>query len=190
MEISRRAARRVIKAQITTVLFSAAAFSQAGYANTLHVCATCAHKTIQSAVNDAASGDTVAVAAGRYVENITARGKSLTIQGAGSPTTSVVAAGRGPVFTLGSGAAGDPNYLSEYPNGADAVGRRDYAEAGLTRRFRPTPTLDLEVSGRAHLVQAKWGYSYRVMAVVHVPLWTRDQLPPPPLPITDDTAGP
>jgi hypothetical protein len=86
--------------------------------------------------------------------------------------------------------AGDPNYLSEYPNGADAVGRRDYAEAGLTRRFRPTPTLDLEVSGRAHLVQAKWGYSYRVMAVVHVPLWTRDQLPPPPLPITDDTAGP
>jgi hypothetical protein len=111
MEISRRAARRVIGAPITTALFGAAVFSQAGYANTLQVCATCAHKTIQSAVNAAASGDTVAVAAGRYVENITARGKSLTIQGAGSPTTSVVAAGRGPVFTLGSGAAGDPNYL-------------------------------------------------------------------------------
>ena len=111
MEISRKSARRVIGAQITTVLFGAAAFSQAGYANTVHVCATCAHKSIQSAVNDAASGDTVAVAAGRYVENITAQGKSLTIQGAGSPTTSVVAAGRGPVFTLGSGASGDANYL-------------------------------------------------------------------------------
>ena len=34
-------------------------------ARNIHVCATCAHTSIQSAVNDAASGDVIYVAAGR-----------------------------------------------------------------------------------------------------------------------------
>jgi hypothetical protein len=77
------------------------------YANDIHVCATCAHKTIQSAVNDAASTDRVYVADGRYVENVTVTGKALEILGVPGRTF-VVAAGRGPVFTLGSSTS-EPN---------------------------------------------------------------------------------
>jgi hypothetical protein len=78
--------------------------------------------------------------------------------------------------------AGDPNYLSVYPDGTTARGHRDYGEAGLARRFTLTPTVDLEASGRAHLVQRKWGYSYRLLATVHVPLWPGDgrRATPPP----------
>jgi hypothetical protein len=76
---------------------------------TINVCSTCSHKTIQSAVNDAASGDLISIAPGRYNENVTIVGKSLTLAGdevIGS-VVEVYAAGRGPVFTLGSGVAGD-----------------------------------------------------------------------------------
>jgi hypothetical protein len=84
-------------------------------ARNIHVCATCAHTSIQSAVNDAASGDVVYVAAGLYTENVTIEGKQLTLIGAGASTTGVpglihpsagvsevIAAGEGPVFTLGT----------------------------------------------------------------------------------------
>jgi hypothetical protein len=84
-------------------------------ARNIHVCAACAHTSIQSAVNDAVSGDVIYVAAGRYLENVTIEGKQLTLIGAGASTTGVpgviqpatgvsevVAAGRGPVFTLGT----------------------------------------------------------------------------------------
>jgi hypothetical protein len=78
--------------------------------------------------------------------------------------------------------AGDSNYLSAFPDGTNHVDRRDYAEAGLTRLFRPAPTVDLEASGRAHLVQGKWGYSYRLLAIVHVGLWRAGDPPTPPVP--------
>jgi hypothetical protein len=67
--------------------------------------------------------------------------------------------------------AGDPNYLSQLPDGTDYHGRRDYAEAGLARVFHPAPTIDFEASGRAHLVQGKWGYSYRLLATLHLDIW-------------------
>jgi hypothetical protein len=112
MEMSKGSTRRTVGADIGIFLISGLGFSQAVSANTVHVCATCAHTTIQSAVNDAASGDTVAVEAGRYVENVTVAGKALTIQGAGSSVSTVIGAGRGgPVFTLGSGAGADTNHL-------------------------------------------------------------------------------
>ena len=85
-------------------------------ANTIHVCPTCAHRTIQTAVSDAVSGDSISIAAGRYAENITIEGKQLTLQGAAGGTsgvTEVYAAGRGPVFTLGSGVAGATPELIE-----------------------------------------------------------------------------
>jgi hypothetical protein len=89
-------------------------------ANTIRVCATCAHHTIQGAVNDSAvSGDTIDIAAGIYTENVTIAGKQLTLLGAiGSVngTTKIFATGRGPVFTLGSGVAGDVNRLIEIHN--------------------------------------------------------------------------
>jgi hypothetical protein len=66
---------------------------------------------------------------------------------------------------------GDLNYLSENLDGTTFVGRRDYAEAGLAKVFRPASPVDFEVSGRFHLVQGHRGYSYRLRAIVHLGLW-------------------
>jgi hypothetical protein len=92
---------------------------QGAFANTVHVCSTCANKTIQSAVNTAASGDTIVIAEGRYTENVTIIGKSLTLQGVADGTggvSEVYATSRGPVFTLGSGTSGDTPRLIEMHN--------------------------------------------------------------------------
>ena len=67
--------------------------------------------------------------------------------------------------------AGDPNYLPEYPNGTPYLTRRDYSEAGIAGLFKAGPGVDFEVSGRAHLVQGEWGYSYRLTATLHLALW-------------------
>jgi len=95
-----------------TLLLGASSWYGTADAGTLLVCSTCNHTTIQSAVNDAVDNDIIKILPGRYVENVTASGKSLTFLGAetGEPrgATMVMAAGRGPVFTLGSGVAGDP----------------------------------------------------------------------------------
>lgn len=90
------------------MLLVAAASAQVAFANNIHVCASCAHRTIQSAVNDAVTNDLITIAAGRYDENITIEGKGLKLQGSTVPgkPTEVAAAGRGPVFTLGTGVAG------------------------------------------------------------------------------------
>jgi len=95
------------------MLLAAAGVTHAGTAPitppTISVCSTCLHKTIQSAVNDAASGDLISIAPGRYTENVTIVGKSLTLASDETigEVVEVYAAGRGPVFTLGSGIAGD-----------------------------------------------------------------------------------
>jgi hypothetical protein len=98
--------RSIAGTRIGMVLLAGIGFSGSAFANTVHVCATCAHTSIQSAVNDAADGDSIQIAAGRYVENVTIQGKSLGLQGVSAASTIVAAAGRGPVFTLGSGTAG------------------------------------------------------------------------------------
>ncbi|HKY20469.1 MAG TPA: hypothetical protein VJM31_04545 [Vicinamibacterales bacterium] len=61
---------------------------------------------------------------------------------------------------------GDLNYLSIRRNGERYSGTRDYAEAGLTRRFTLSPFAMLEASGRVHRVEHHYEYSYRVMSVV------------------------
>jgi hypothetical protein len=66
---------------------------------------------------------------------------------------------------------GDPNYLSTYRSGARYRGTRDYRELGLARLFRPAAAVDLEGSVRVHRIEAQWGYSYRVLAIVHLTLW-------------------
>ena len=61
---------------------------------------------------------------------------------------------------------------SELPVGAprrDALGgRRDYAEAGLARRFRLAPGAAIEVSGRLHRTERYYEYSYRVLSIAAV----------------------
>jgi hypothetical protein len=63
---------------------------------------------------------------------------------------------------------GDPNYLSIRIDGTRYRGTRDYAEAGLSRRFVFTPQASLDVSGRLHRVEDHYEYSYRVVSVVGV----------------------
>src|SRR5256885_1633039 len=98
-------------ASVFTAALCAASYASGAAANTIHVCSTCAHTLIQAAVNDAASGDVIEIAAGRYVENVTIAGKALALTGQSAGSTFVYAAGRGPVFTLGSGLPADPALL-------------------------------------------------------------------------------
>jgi len=65
---------------------------------------------------------------------------------------------------------GDPNYLSLRRDGHVYGGVRDYAEAGLARRFTLAADAALEVSGRVHRVEGFYEYSYRVLAIA-TPHW-------------------
>jgi len=85
-------------------------------ARDIHVCPSCAHTSIQGAVNDAASGDVIYIAAGRYAEGVLIEGKHLTLIGAGGGTqgtTELDGTGAGPALVLGSGNPNDPYELTE-----------------------------------------------------------------------------
>lgn len=61
---------------------------------------------------------------------------------------------------------GDSNYQSITRSGDRYNGTRDYAEAGLTRRFRLASAAMLDVAGRLHRVEGHYEYSYRILSVV------------------------
>jgi hypothetical protein len=63
---------------------------------------------------------------------------------------------------------GDPNYLSIARDGTRYRGTRDYAEAGLSRRFSLASAASLDVSGRLHRIENHYEYSYRVVSSVGV----------------------
>jgi fibronectin-binding autotransporter adhesin len=149
-----------MKIQIGLAVLLSMAGARAASANTIHVCSTCAHATIQAAVNDAASGDTVTIAAGRYDENVTIEGKALILAGAAGGTsgvTEVHAAGRGPVFTLGTGATGATPELIEVHNlvvsggnhtGGSGIGGGIQVRAGsYLKLYDSTVTQSVAVSG-------------------------------------------
>ena len=60
---------------------------------------------------------------------------------------------------------GDPNYASLQRDGHRYGGTRDYAEAGVARRFEVAPGAAVEVSGRVHRTERFYEYSYRVIAI-------------------------
>jgi hypothetical protein len=60
---------------------------------------------------------------------------------------------------------GDPNYQSIRRDGSTYRGIRDYAEAGITRRFQLAPSVAVEASARLHRTERHYEYSYRVTAV-------------------------
>ena len=73
---------------VVGLLFAATQTVQA-QAATLDVCPSgCTYDTIQAAIDDAADGDTITVAAGSYNENVTVN-KQLTIVGAGAESVTV-----------------------------------------------------------------------------------------------------
>jgi hypothetical protein len=98
---------RVTVAFASIMLTISMLIPRVGLTSDLFVCHnTCAYRTIQDAVNAGVSGDVIHIAPGQYVENVTIAGKALKLIGAAGGTggvTEVYAAGRGPVFTLGSG---------------------------------------------------------------------------------------
>jgi hypothetical protein len=65
---------------------------------------------------------------------------------------------------------GDPNYLAVARSGERYRGTRDYAEAGLTRRFTLARAAILDVSGRLHRIEHHYEYSFRIKSVVSA-LW-------------------
>ena len=60
---------------------------------------------------------------------------------------------------------GDPNYLSIRRDGSRYGGIRDYAEAGVARRFQLAPGAAIEISGRFHRTERYYEYSYRVLSI-------------------------
>jgi hypothetical protein len=58
---------------------------------------------------------------------------------------------------------GDPNYHAVRLDGSRFRPARDYAEAGLTRTYRPAPGVAVEVSARGHRVEARYDYSFRIL---------------------------
>jgi hypothetical protein len=63
---------------------------------------------------------------------------------------------------------GDPNYLSVRRDGSRYGGTRDYAEAGVTRTFRPAPFVLLEASARLHRIERNYEYSFRIVATAAI----------------------
>ncbi len=101
---------------------------------------------------------------------LTIRGKALLVRAAAERDNwrGHVLAWKGKDFKH---EAGDPNYLSQLPDGTNFHDGRNYVELGLTRLFKVAPTIDFEASGRAHVVQGKWGYSYRLLGTLHLDIW-------------------
>jgi hypothetical protein len=70
------------------VILSIVIFQALGFSATINVPAD--YSTIQAAIDAAGSGDTINIAAGSYVEQLTISGKSLILQGAGVGSTNVL----------------------------------------------------------------------------------------------------
>ena len=90
--------------------------ASAALADTIHVPGD--YATIQAAVDAAASGDVVAVAAGTYPEHVTIA-KPLTLTGAGAGATVIDGSGSGPVLTV-CGAGVTVRELTVTNGGSDA----------------------------------------------------------------------
>jgi hypothetical protein len=63
---------------------------------------------------------------------------------------------------------GDPNYLSVRLDGSRFRRIRDYAEAGLARRFIVAEGVTVDASVRAHRVENHYEYSYRLLGRVRL----------------------
>jgi hypothetical protein len=68
---------------------------------------------------------------------------------------------------------GDANYLSIRRDDSYYRSTRDYAEAGLTRVFRPAPGVAIAASARLHRTERHFEYSYRVLAAANLRLRLR-----------------
>jgi hypothetical protein len=94
-------ARRYPIAAGAAISIAAMFAAPAASAATLNVGPNGPFTTIQAAVNAAATGDTISVAPGRYVENVVIKGKGVTVVGEDRHLVVVDGNHQGPVFTVG-----------------------------------------------------------------------------------------
>jgi hypothetical protein len=72
---------------------------------------------------------------------------------------------------------GDASYRSMRRDGSRYRGIRDYAELGLTRTFRPAPTIAFEASGRLHRTERHYEYSFRILSTARLTWRLRQSAP-------------
>ena len=65
-------------------------------------------------------------------------------------------------------AEGDPLYQAIRHDGSRYEGIRDYAETGITRRFKLAPDTVIETSLRFHRTEDNYEFSFRVLGVAHL----------------------
>jgi hypothetical protein len=108
----------------------------------------------------------------RYVPNRQAPAASLTGRGFFARATAARAGWRGHLIVWRARDfvkdEGDANYQSLRLDGSRYRGTRDYSEAGLARRFAPAKEVTLDVSGRAHRVEGRYNYSFRITATANL----------------------
>ena len=93
---------------ICTSIVTTSVLAGTVFADTIEVCPSCVYTSIQDAIDASGPGDTINIAAGTYYEaDLDPGGRSITIRGtldgAGSPATSIDAQQSGNVFTFVSG---------------------------------------------------------------------------------------
>ena len=139
---------------LITLLIAGGGWCSTAGAGTIQVCATCSHKTIQSAVNAAVDNDTINIQPRASIPRTSPiaegrRSRSQWSPAAYKPTAArmVAAAGRGPVFTLGSGVAGDPETKWLFMSGMIISGGNHMGGTGVGGGIQVRAGAYLQISG-------------------------------------------
>ena len=119
------------------------------------------HATIQAGINAASSEDTVRVAAGTYVENITMKG-GVIVEGAGAEVTTIDGGGNGPVIYMQSnseikGFSILNGFTGEYTGNMSEVAGIYCVSSGVTIRDNIIHTgsyYGIDFSGRSNISSA------------------------------------
>ncbi len=124
-----RGKKALVRLAIFSIIVTALllVFSTAAFATTINVSAG---QSIQDAINAAASGDTINIAAGTYTENVMAN-KPVTLAGAGASTTTISAAG-GTAVTITANNVTVDGFTITNPTGKHGIYAADHSNLTIT----------------------------------------------------------